>query len=62
MGEVSWEIKIGKSSQNCPILVGPTDIWGSYIMCILFMLLKVVSHYELMVLFMSVMGLPKKFG
>ena len=33
-------------------------------MCILFvyMLLKVVSHYDLTVLSMSVMGFQKKFG
>ena len=50
----------GKSSQNSPIFV---LIFGvAYTMCILFVctLLKVVGHYDLSVLSLSVMGFQNK--
>ena len=52
--------KIRKSSQNIHTLV--LIIWGS-IPCVLclYTLLKVVCHYDLSVLSMSVMGFQKKF-
>ena len=52
-----------KSSKKSPMLV--RIFWGS-IPCVLcgynnkYMLLKVVSHYDMNVLSMSVMGFPKK--
>ena len=53
---------IGKSSENIPLLV--LILWGS-IQCLfvhLHTLLKVISHYDLSVVSMSVMGFQKKFG
>ena len=56
---------IGHLSQNCPILIGPTDTLRSYIglPCVFCLnrptLLKVVSHYDFSVLSMSVIGLNK---
>ena len=53
------EFFFGKSSQNSskPVLI----FWSSipYVFC-LYILLKVVSHYDLSVLSMSVIGFPKK--
>ena len=50
----------GKSSQNSyiPVLI----FWSSIPLCILsvYTLIKVVSYYDLCVLFMSVMGFKKK--
>ena len=56
---LTWE-KIGKSSQNSPTLA--LTSWGS-IPSVFSMLLQVVSHYDLSVLSISVMGyrFQKKF-
>ena len=54
----NWENK----SENHPKIVLMIVLihWDSkYIMCILYVLLKVVSHYDLSVLFMSGMGFQK---
>ena len=48
--------KIGKSSQNSSILI---LIFCGSIPCVFCMLLKVVSHYDLIVLSMSVGGFHK---
>ena len=48
--------KIGKSFQNCCIVV--LIFWGYCTMCVLFV--KVISHFDLSVLSMSMMGFQKK--
>ena len=52
------KILIGKSAQNSPT---STDILARIpcVICLYIMLLKVVSHYDLNVLSMSVMGFQK---
>ena len=59
--QFSIGIFFGKSSQNGPILV---LIFRGSIPCVFLCvrLLKVVSHYDLSVLSMSVRGFQKKFG
>ena len=47
---------------NCPRIVLPVLMfWVPCIVCV-YTLLQVVSHYDLTVLSMSVMGFQKKFG
>ena len=51
------KVKIGKSSKNKHILV---LIFWSTTKCLVYSLIKCVSHYDFSVLSMSVMGFPKQ--